>query len=336
AKELLADPRINGLSVLLPWRQLEPEETHYQWQSIDKLLDLCQSANKSLILRISTCGTDNTDNSGDTPKWVYDAGAKFVTFKSGGNERRMPVYWDSTYLAKWSNFINAMGEKYDKNPSVHSIGITGGGVGGGTAIIPEAGDKEQYDALDEKLKKEFGMNGHQLVEHWKYVADLFPRAFKTARLNFDIDPPTPNRAGENLLDEISDYLVYRYGERVYLTRENVSSAKHGFDQYRVLLKFRPDTLTGYQLSSSFPSEDLSKLVKNSLDDGVSFAEVPANLISSKDQAVAAALDQLRAHLGYQLISQKVTLPNDIKSGDPLKAGFSFVNLGAATPMRPSR
>ena len=36
-------------------------------------------------------------------------------------------------------------------------------------------------------------------------------------------PPTP----------YSLNLVYRYGQRIYLTRQNVSNAKHGFDQYRV-------------------------------------------------------------------------------------------------------
>lgn len=82
------------------------------------------------------------------------------------------------------------------------------------------------------------------MEHWKYVADIFPKAFPHTRLNFDIDPPTPNRAGQDSLDEISDYLIYRYGQRIYLTRQGIGDAKHGFDQYRVLLKFHGDTLTG--------------------------------------------------------------------------------------------
>lgn len=337
-EELLSDPRINGLSATFTWNQLEPEETKYNWQTLDNLLDAAGKHNKTVILRVSTNGMDLAPDTSDTPKWVYEAGTKSVSYKGAdGAEHSMPVYWDSTYLAKWSNFVHALGERYDKNAAIHSVGITGGGVRGGTAIIPDFGtDKVQYDSIDERLKKDFGMNPHQLVQHWKYVADLFPSSFKTARLNFDIDPPTPNRAGQDMLDEISDYLVYRYGERVYLTRQNVDSSKHGFDQYRVLLKFRPDTLTGYQLSSNFPALEVEKMVKNSLDDGTSFAEVPVSILESKDPAVVAALQQLRARLGYQLVSQKVTLPSDIKSGAPLKAGFTFMNLGASVPMRPNR
>jgi hypothetical protein len=81
---------------------------------------------------------------------------------------------------------------------------------GGTPVVPEMSqpmNKETYKVLQDQLTKDHGMSQRQLVEHWKYVADIFPKAFPTARLNFDIDPTTPNRAGQDSLDEISDYLV---------------------------------------------------------------------------------------------------------------------------------
>lgn len=337
-KALAADPRISGLSVMLGWRQLEPEQGKLDWQAVDKLLDLVREQGKTLILRVSTCGSKGDDARCDTPAWVFEEGAKSITYKDAdGKERLMPIYWDSVYLAKWSNFVRALGERYDNNSSIQSVGITGGGVGAGTALIPvPSKDKVQFDAIVQTLKNDFGSSQHQLVQEWKYVADLFPAAFKVARLNFDIDPPMPDRSGEATLDEISDYLIYRYGERVYLTRENIESAKHGFDQYRILTKFRPDTLSGYQIAQSFPASELDKLVKNCLDDGVSFVEVPTVLLESKDPVVLNALEKLRSRLGYQLVSQKVSLPDGIKSGAALKAGFTFINLGDTVPMRPSR
>lgn len=334
---LLDDPRCNGLSVMLPWNMLEPEEAKFQWQPIDNLLSWCKEKNKSVILRVSTCGEDQTDAQSDTPKWVFDAGAKSVAYSSAdGKERLMPIYWDPTYLAKWSNFVNALGQRYDSNSAIHSVGITGGGVNGGTAILPSFGDKARFEELQAKLKADDGLTERKLVQNWKYIADLFPQAFKTARLNFDIDALTPNRAGENSLDEISDYLVYRYGERIYLTRHDVANAKHGFDQYRILVKFRPDTLSGYVLTSAFPPSELEKLEKNALEDGISFAEIPAAFLTGKDQATLNALDDMRAHMGYQVITQKVVIPSDIKSGAPLKASFSFINIGSVAPMRPNR
>ncbi|HEY9678215.1 MAG TPA: DUF4832 domain-containing protein [Drouetiella sp.] len=332
-KTLLESPAVNGLSVILPWSACEPTESEYDWKQIDKLLEMAGQQKKTVLLRLSTCGLTESD----TPKWVFTAGAKSVTYNNAdGKAVTMPVFWDSTYLAKWANFINAVGARYDKNPNLHSVGITGGGIEGGTLVIPNIANKLEHDKLENSLKTEFGMNQRQLVQHWKYVADLFPHAFPTCRLNFDIDPPTANRAGETSLDELSDYLIYRYGQRVYLTRQNISDARHGFDQYRVLLKFKPDTFTGYKLTPAITAESLDKLSKFALDDGISFVEVPAQFFLSKDSAMTTTLDQLRAKLGYQLAYQNITLPADVKSGQSMKASFTFLNLGSATAMRPHR
>lgn len=337
--KLLDKPEVNGLSVILPWADLAPEEEKYDWSKIEKLLAICKEKNKTLILRVSTCGADNSKDS-DTPKWVFDAGVKSLVYKgSDGKDHTMPIFWDSTYLAKWGNFVTDMGSKFDKNETLHSVGITGGGVLGGTPVVPEMSqplNRDIYKELEAKLKADHGMSQRQLVEHWKYVADIFPKAFPTARLNYDIDPTTWNRAGQDSLDEISDYLVYRYGQRIYLTRQNIGDAKHGFDQYRVLLKFHNDTLTAYQILPGITTEDLTKLASLAHDDGVSIVEVPANLLVADSEQIKKALETMREHLGYQLVSQKATIPSEVKAGEKLKASFVFSNLGAASALRPVR
>lgn len=343
--ELLQKPEVSGVACLLTWKQLEPKEDVYNWPILDKVLASCVKHQKLLILRISTCGVDAPESStpelkdsSDTPSWVFEQGAKSVPYTGrDGKQHLMPVFWDTTYLAKWANFINELGARYDKNVALHSVGITGGGIFGSTQVVPDVlGNKANYEGLEQILKKDFSMSPRQIVGHWKYVADLFPKAFPNTRLNFDIDPPTPNRSGQDCLDEISDYLVFRYGERVYLTRQNVVDGKHGFDQYRVFLKFRPDTLTGLQISPTVDRSDLEKITKWSSDDGVSFAEIPGQFFLSKDNDIASWITAMRRRLGYQLVSQKVELPERVTAGEPLKASFTFLNLGAAAPMKPMR
>jgi hypothetical protein len=337
--KLLDKQEVNGISATFTWKDVNPQEDKYEWSKIDNLLKLAKEHDKSVILRISTAGSD-LESMSDTPDWVIESDVKTLSFKDpAGKDHKMPIFWDSTYLAKWSNFVQDLGARYDKNPAIHSIGITGGGVEGGTLVVPELNvpiNKENYKALETTLTKDHGMSQRQLVEHWKYVAELFPKAFPTQRLNFNIDPPTPNRAGQDSLDEISDYLVYRYGQRVYLSRMNVNDAKHGFDQYRVMLKFKPDTLTGYKLTDKMQAAELTKIGKIAFDDGASFIEIPSQFFDSQDEAVKLAIKDLREHLGYQLISQKVTLPEGIKAGEPIKVSFTFANIGAATAMRPVR
>lgn len=440
-KSVLQKPDVNGISVLLPWRTLEPVEGETNFKQIDSLLELCKAANKTLILRVSTCGVDNSAKS-DTPDWVFQdpTSRSIVYVGTDGNEHQMPIFWDPNYLAKWSNLINELGETYDKNPYIHSIGITGGGVQGGTNVIPDfvasvkqtigaeikakpekpkegtadsttppegssdkpadtSSDKPASPTGDDKadavggsekpaevttekadtgktetatteaaktassdsaskstasddddkgpgkeakrevtriLEKQFGMTQRQLIEHWKYVADLFPKAFTVTRLNFDVSPPTLNRKGQDSLDEIADYLVYRYGQRIYVTRHGVKDGHHGFDDYRLLLKFHPDTLTGYRMTKDFVVKDMEKLVKAAGEDGISFCEVPIDVINNADEATKAAMHNIRLRMGYQLVSKEVSIPKDLKAGTPLKASFTFYNLGAASALKPSR
>lgn len=344
-KEILGKPDISGVSVLIPWRVLEPKEDEFNWKPVDDILALCKEQNKTLILRVSTAGVDLADQPGekassDTPDWVFKADVKSMEYPGkDGKQHKMPIFWDTNYLANWSNFVQELASKYDREPCIHSIGITGGGIAGGTNVIPDVtGEKGNRDGLTKTLTKEHGMSQRQLVQHWKYVADIFPKAFATARLNFDVNPPTANRSGQDALDEITDYLIYRYGQRVYLTRQNVSNGKHGFDNYRVVIKFHPDTFTGYQLTEAVDTEDLGKIAKNAPVDGISYLEIPASRLSqaSTDEAMANVLKELRSKLGYQLVSQKIDFDQKIKPGDKLNVSFTFVNLGAASPLRPSR
>jgi Beta-galactosidase len=362
---VLDDKRINGISVTLPWSTLEPKEDENNWQSIDQLLSVCQQMDKKLILRVATCGvTTKSDggNSAATPRWVFDSGVKSVVFvepadaaSAGANDKQpnggatqhvMPIFWDKTYLAKWANFVNELAERYDKNPTIHSIGITGGGFAGGTAVLPDyqavvaaPADKSAASAaetLESALKTEHGMTQRQLQEHWKYVADVFAKRFQNARLNFAINAPVPHRYGEDALDEISDYLAYKYGERVYLTRQQIHDGKHRFDESRVMMKLRNDTLLGIQLTDNVSPDEMPKIAKHALDDGISFAEIPASYFTSKNPVVDEAIKSLDEHVGYKLMNEKVTIDQKVSAGQPLKASFAFVNMGAATAMRPDR
>lgn len=395
--ELLANPRVNGVSVAFPWAVLNPTEDDYNWKPLDDIIDLAAKNNKLVIVRVSTAGLDWTEGKplpvadaagttpatttpaatsespkttstaadktadaagtpatgaafkanlapSDTPAWVFEDEVKFTNYVGHDNKlHTMPVFWDSTYLAKWSNFVKDMGKRYDKNPNIHSIGITGGGFRGLQTVLPnwplaetDTAQKEDRGTLRTRLEKEHGLTARKMVEHWKYVADLWPQAFPTARLNLTMNGPLPGRLGEDLLDEISDYLVYRYGNRIFLTRHGIRDGKHSFDDWRLLLKFHNDTMTGLGLTSDNDGEALTKIAKTALEDGISYVEMPPELLLSEDPVVQQALDKLASHMGYQLIAQKVTIPAELPSGDKLPAQFAFVNVGAGVPMRPER
>lgn len=338
-QEMVNKPLVNGLSVMFTWNELEPADSQFNFSQLDQALDICSRSQKSLIVRVSTCGMDTNPASSDTPKWVFDAGAKSISYEGAdGQGHLMPIFWDTTYLANWSNFVKELGKRYDNNPFIHSFGITGGGALGSTMVLPVATENShtQSAEIETQLKKDFGMDQRQLGEHWKYVVDIFAKAFPTARLNFDIDPATPGRAGQDTLDQITDYLVYRYGDRIFLCRQNVNSAKHGFDEFRIFLKFRSDTESGLQLTGNLDATTLDKISKFALDDGVSFIELPETVISSTDATAQKTLSYLADHLGYELVVQGASIQDKVQAGEPIKASFTFMNLGDAAPIKPNR
>jgi hypothetical protein len=163
--DVLSKPMVSGISVTIPWKVLEPKEDEFNWQPIDNLLELLKPSGKSLILRVSTCGVDTVPEGfqaakaeegdkkqtleSDTPSWVFSGDVKTMEYTGNdGKQHLMPIFWNTNYLAKWSNFITEMGEKYDKNPNIHSIGITGGGVAGSTLVVPDVtGEKGNYAKL---------------------------------------------------------------------------------------------------------------------------------------------------------------------------------------------
>lgn len=342
----LANPTVSGISVLVPWSQIQTAEDQFNWQPIDQLIASAAKAGKTVILRVSACGVDlpagDKQVTSDLPKFVLDSGIKTIKYTDpSGREHQMPLFWDKDYLAKWSNFIIELADRYDKNPTIHSIGITGGGFQGSTSVIPgpenkSVDEKGQPIDLNAALKSQYGMTQRELVTHWKYTADLFPKHFHNARLNFNVNAPVRGRAGEDSLDEIADYLVLRYGERIYITRYGFQSGKHKFDDYRLLVKFRHDTLTGVQFPPSTNFTEFDKAAKNALDDGVSFVEVPLTVLASENETVKTGLDNLADHAGFQIWKEAATVPEKIASGQPLKASFIFVNVGAAPALRPER
>jgi hypothetical protein len=83
-EKLLDKPEVNGISVIIPWRDLAPEEEKYDWSKIEKLLAICKQ--KKPIRVSPVC-----DNSAERPpSWIYKR-VKSITFKGSGKDHKMPI-----------------------------------------------------------------------------------------------------------------------------------------------------------------------------------------------------------------------------------------------------
>jgi len=115
-------PGLNHLYLRFDWGDIEKEEGVYDWSYIDAIMEEWGSAGYRFSFRICTYeGSAHPDSlKYATPKWVYDAGAKFISCDGGKIE---PVYNDPVYLEKLEVFMKEYGRKFDMDDRVEFIDV---------------------------------------------------------------------------------------------------------------------------------------------------------------------------------------------------------------------
>jgi Beta-galactosidase len=110
------NPRVDGLRLRCCWNVVQPQSRTYDWSTIDQALDLATQYGKKIGVSISA-GTL-------TPQWVYDSGATKYSLVDGSGDS-MPLPWEPAFQNKWLAFINAFGARYDGNPALAYVCLTG-------------------------------------------------------------------------------------------------------------------------------------------------------------------------------------------------------------------
>lgn len=126
------------------WGDLEPSEGVYKWDIIDKDIKEWAKAGKKFAFGVM-CANTHSREFWVTPKWVFDAGARYNTFelKNPKNSalgipgvKLMPIFDDSIYIKKMTNFIRAFAARYDGNPNIAFIDIRSYGNWGEGHMYP--------------------------------------------------------------------------------------------------------------------------------------------------------------------------------------------------------
>jgi hypothetical protein len=110
------NPNIDGMRLRPIWSDVQPGPATFEWSDIDELIQLATQHGKFIGLSVSAgiC----------TPHWVYDAGATEYHLQDGSG-LSMPLPWDAAFQSKWLAFVRAMGQRYDGNPAVRYVVISG-------------------------------------------------------------------------------------------------------------------------------------------------------------------------------------------------------------------
>ena len=153
--DLLDFPGMDHVYIRLAWAYLEPQEGHYHWDVIDKIIDKWVGHGLGISFRISCkeTSTDRPEQQYATPRWVKQAGAKGGHFRMGKptdeNGPWEPVFDDPIYLQKLDRFLAVFAGRYDGKPWLRYIDI--GSIGDWGEGHTWAGSRREYGYDARKL-----------------------------------------------------------------------------------------------------------------------------------------------------------------------------------------
>lgn len=113
------------------WGTLEPAEGEFKWESIDRDIEAWSNEGKQFAFGVMSAST-HSKSFWATPKYVFDAGAKYQSFELTGpkmetagspGKKLIPSFDDPIYLEKLSAFIRALAARYDGHPNIAFIDI---------------------------------------------------------------------------------------------------------------------------------------------------------------------------------------------------------------------
>jgi hypothetical protein len=181
----LDNPSIDGIALYTNWDTVERQKGIFDWSWIDNVVAQAAAHHKKVSLGI-TAGAD-------TPAWVYADGATAFDFTwrehwgfTPCSRQRMPVPWDPVFLSRWKEFVDALGVRYNSNPNVSLVHITGINAGTDETFLPGSRGGSiggQFGIVTCQIDDEvshwqrLGYTRKKLETAWLDIATEFSRAF---------------------------------------------------------------------------------------------------------------------------------------------------------------
>ena len=214
------NPEVKGFMIRDFWPMIEPAEGQYHFGLFDQALALAHRHNKFLGLAVCAGRA--------SPDWLYAAGAQKFTFTrpghAGGEERSfsMPVPWDPVFRAKWDALNQELGKRYDSDPNVAYIAMTGPGRDFETYYVSSPDDVSRFRQMD-------GFS--QWAKAYRSIAASYAAAFPHTVLIYALGPPTPTPEGHEALDGAVNRLLADYPASIRCVQRRVGAVlqlQHAF------------------------------------------------------------------------------------------------------------
>ncbi len=308
------------------WSKLEPEEGVYQWDVIDNDIKAWKEAGKQFAFGVM-CASTHSSNFWVSPKWVFDAGAKYDTFElkdpklsttGTPGPKLVPVFDDPVFMKKMGNFIKALAARYDGNPDIVFVDIRSYGNWGEGHMYP------------------FG-KPDITIEKYKQHIQLHRDAFHKTLLQL---PTGPNYDGAIYEWAVSIGVGLRRdgicgnsnGSEVTRCEGKMASVFEFFGNYEMMEKLgwwygkKDDQNRGFTLESCV---EKGKPTYCDLSRG---GESGLNLLKKEPELI----QRLTNRLGYHFILTKAVFPATLSKKKENNISVTWINKGAAPIYIPAK
>lgn len=277
--QVAALPFVDGTLVRVVWADLEPSPGVFDWTLLDDELARAAENATSVALGVICAATGE-------PDWLYQsdggmaAAASFEFYFHCNPDlepcdaERMPLPWDVRFLAEWTEFIAALGQRYGDHPQITLIHMTNASANGFEMQLP-------FTPVDVQAWNAAGYSAALHIASWETVIDAFAAAFPNKPLDVDVHPVLGSDA---VAEAVAEYASISIGSRfgvfsAWWTQNNADNVYPGM--YEMLLGSASSTFATVQFArsevqhgaASFGTGGVAGALDRVIEDGIGYAEI---------------------------------------------------------------
>lgn len=237
---------ISGVALRVNWKDLEPATNQFDWRIVDGVFASASATHKFVVL-ILVPGFG-------TPGWALQgvATAKFARqYGLGtGEVGDLPMPWDQTYIAHWTVFLQAVADRYGKNPEFRMIAAAGP-----TSVSVEMSLPNQDPDIARWIT--LGYSPAKYVDAWKTMFQAYARIFPRQYVSLALYPglPVGNNGARDPSQRTATPLSIlaaglQYKDRFALQTSGLTGSRSGSDLYNLVSSNSGVVVTGFQLTTS--------------------------------------------------------------------------------------
>jgi Beta-galactosidase len=273
------NPNVTGVCLRTDWGKVEPAKGKFDWAFFDQGISAAAAHHKLVALTVYS--------GKKTPEWVYADGARKLQLtkvgRKGSRSVTMPAPWDATFLTDWQELVKEFGARYDSNPIVSYVTMTGPGRGGELYFVNSPEDLAMLQSA----------GGIQIwVGAAEKIASFYASAFPTTPFLYATGDPVAGPDGKKALSSVVDFCEQNWSDRFGIRS---SGLRPGYPA-RGFVPQSPIKNKGFQMLKAFQNERAKRRMAGTLVGtldlaagyGGRFVEVYANDCNDAEQATVLA------------------------------------------------